>query len=250
MNSIIFSLEQNENLNDNSKNIMATIINEYNNMLSLVNCLVNEDNLNLILSEISFIEKNVDDISYDAKRNKIIIPDTKEYDYTANGDKLNDMMIKTLLSVISTIHNEDGTITTGVLFKKGNKMYGKVLNEVIINKINELTFGNADYIVDGRTKAFDFKDGLFRNFEEIIGSEKLLKYFLNGQGEELFLEITQMFGSSESALEFFEIMEEANSIEPNEIEKAHKLVELEYNIEKNVEFLKSASKNNKISKVA
>ena len=250
MDNIVFCLENNSNLNHETKETIINIISVYNKFLSDVNCPINEENLSFILSNITISEEETSDIKYDSTNNKIIVPDTKKYNYKVNEEKLNYMFIKTMLSVITTIHHQDSTITNGVIFSNNNKKYGEVINEVISDRILELTFGNPDYIVEQSPKAIGFKDELFRNLEEIYGSEKLLNYYLNGKGIELYSTMAQMFDSEEKALNLISLMDEASKIEPNDIEKAFQLRKYEYDIYNDIEFLKNVSKNNKISRVA
>ena len=250
MSDIRFYLDNNINLNMETKVNIESIIRVFNSLLSQINCPINEDNTYLLLSNIAISEEEVENINYDSKNNKIVVPDAKKYNYAIHEDRLNHEFIKTMLDVITSIHNEDGTISKGVTFDVGDQTYGNVINEVISDRIIELTFGNPDYIVDADATMMGFKDGLFRKLEEVFGTNKLLTYYLNGRGIDFYADLSQKFGSEERALNLLSTMEKANTIEPSDMGKALDLRKCEFDIDSEIEILKNMSKNNKFTTVA
>ena len=241
MTNIIASLNANQQLSGEAKAILFGYCRDFINFASMVNTELDIDNLSRQLSTLTQIESDSsDEIKYSKKDNAIVVSRDKYYKI---GD-LNNAFAKAVLSMITTFKKEDGTLKSGIEFDMNENKYGTYINSAIEDRIVEFMYGNPD---DAIVTLPSYRDTLVMDLESVVGYDKLIPYFLNGQGESLFYDVEKLFGSSEKAENFFNTVEQFGTVSTNDLANNSKL-ELSYS--KDIEFLKTVKNNNKFSQLA
>lgn len=234
---IITSLESNKKLSLETKSIIYRIVKEFVQFTDKFENEINLDNLcNLLESLDQKKSENCEGISYDVASNSINIFKSSNQTYDENG--LNSY-IKSILSMITTIHNPDNTISQGVKFSKNGVEYGAYLTDLMEDRLIEINYGNPES--DKPIILYGCKDTIFSDLQSIVGANKILFYLFNGQGEALFDDIANRFGDEKRAENFFGTIEKYGNLSKNSIEEIRKN---DNSYLDDINFLKTMQKNN------
>lgn len=202
-------LSQNKHLSENHKsmigdsiiNIIAIFVKEN----SGYGIDANINNFSEIIQNIKLevIKEDIPDmINYNKEENKITMKCT-------NDEKVLLDYFKILIQIITQRYdNETKRVENGLIYRNFNgEEYGTELNNVITSRIATLVSGIEDpkmkeLYYDDPT-GITLKDIMISNLIDVLGFENLISNFVNANGSEIFLQISEMLGSMSAAKDFY-----------------------------------------------
>ncbi len=162
-------------------------------------------------------------VRYDDRTNTIIQNfgnsnfNTQKYEYE---------LIKSLLTIISKRYNpENNNYDSGLICEDTDfNIHGKKLNEMLKSYLSTLITGyndeiKNDFYIDSPIDYETLPDRLIHDMLENYDAEKILRYFISGNGNMLFQDIGHALGDESSAVEFYKSIDdyENNKIKSRKI---------------------------------
>lgn len=216
------SLIKNQNLSQYSRDTVLEIVKEYTYRFKEYNIELDFQNIASLLEtlNIAVFSSEGKYIPYDNNSNIIYIKN----DPSIDDEAFKETFGKSVLSLITNIYNPStGKYNEGLNFEINGKRYGHMINEKIKDRIHELTFGNNDSMI---VTVPTIADELSANFQEMVGSDNLLTYFVNGRGDLLYSDIVKLCDSEKESLDFFENLNSYENSDPNDIVELNKCAEI------------------------
>ena len=210
------SIHDNSNINEYDKKIIVKLVQKIDELFTKCSVDIQYENSNLLFKNltVSDVIDGASDyiVKYDEDTNTIIQNFGHE-----NFDLLRyeSEYIDCLLKIISKKYNfENKKYDNGLEFdteymtKRGTK-----LNEKLNSYISTLITGYSkdekikDFYYDTSNSPYTMDDVLIKDMCDIFGSSKILNYFINCEGRELFFELSSILGE-EQANDFYNSMDD------------------------------------------
>lgn len=172
-------INSNQNLTESQKSRLYDMLNIIKFIYDKYVGDYNFDNVAELIKTVKITEKGEDsEILYDKDNNELVLgksQNNKEYN-----------TYKCLIELTSQrFDRKTNSYLTGVIVKsEDGHEYGKKLNDLIISKL--ITY-NTGYSL--ASESIFENDELLKNITDTIGSEKLVAYFTNANGKQLFTEL-------------------------------------------------------------
>ena len=207
------SLNTNVNLSMFARNIIASTVCDYNEFFNEQNVEIDVDNLCELISSVTLEEK--DNLSsamkYDSEKNCINFSKSINY----NETQINHEFKKSILSIITNVYSiETDKHSQGVSFEMNNQKYGDIINDKLGERVIELVYGNED---DKLITLPNTLDELSYDFEEMIGSERLLTYFVNGRGDLFYSNVLSLCETEEECINLFDTLSMYDKTDENDV---------------------------------
>ncbi len=206
------ALKENKKLSMQARDIISCCVCDFSEFFNKYNIELDYDNICNLVSSLNLDESN--DISapveYDPKSNSFVFSKN-----VFKQEEIDKGFEKSVLSMITNVYSiETDKYNEGLTFDINGKQYGKIVNEKLKDRIVELTYGNLD---DKIVTLPTTLDSLSMDFEQFIGSENLLTYFVNGRGDLMFNNIASLFNSEEECILFFRNLNRYLEVDPNDM---------------------------------
>lgn len=213
------SLQKNGKLSQLDRDIIPRIISDYSMFFEMYGIEFDNINTKKLLETLNFRVKQNDSEKnlYDSLTNTIILPN----DLNTSEEELSEMYEKSILSFMTTTYDlNKQSYNEGLNFSIQNQNYAGIINEKVRDRIHELVYGNMDKeIVTVPTVL----DGLTSDIENLVGSENLLTYFINGRGDLFYTKMCEVIGSEKETIEFFETLKEYENVDKNNVREINRI---------------------------
>ena len=206
--------------------------------------------INDLLASATFTEDNINKtFMYDPKSNTFI---SKMNCDNINTDDFRYAVISLFLNASKKTKEEDfeelfideeapvNNDYIGLEFSINNKKYSE-LNKKVCEKISEYSLGNPE---DKIATVLTYEDDIFRNFEYLIGSDKLIKYFINNEGQALYNDLLGLFnGNKDNCKRFLDVLESFGTIDRNNAFEYNRACKNYHDIEQGLERIVAIKRN-------
>lgn len=215
---IITSLNKNQTLSELDRNVILCVIKDYINFFNNYNIAIDIENVSKLLITLEIKKSNVikNASFYDSSDNCIFISNN----FKTNNDIVERDLEKSVLSLITTVYNfNTGSYNDGLTFKINDIDYGHIINEKVKDRIIELVYGNIESKI---VTLPAMEDQLSSDFQQLVGSENLIRYLVNGRGDLLLSDILDLCESQTECMEFFANLNEYENTDKNYITDVRK----------------------------
>lgn len=213
------SFLENQKLSQQARKIISEYVGDFDIFFYNYGIEIDFDNLCTLVSTLDM--KDSDKISspveYDSESNSFLFP--KDLYFTQSD--IERAFQKAVLSMVTNVCSiETDRYNEGLTFQVDGKEYGKIVNEKVKDRIVEIIYGSQeDKVVTLPTTT----DSLCHDFENMIGSENLLTYFVNGRGDLMYLNVASLFNSNEECMDFFKNLNRYVEVDPNDMRELRKI---------------------------
>lgn len=206
------ALNENKKLSMQARNIISCCVCDFSKFFNEHNIELDYDNICNLVSSLDLDESdNVNSpVEYDPKSNSFVFSKN-----VFTQEEIDKGFEKSVLSMMSNVYSiETDKYNEGLTFEINGNQYGKIVNEKLKDRIVELTYGNLD---DKIVTLPTTLDSIPMDFEQIVGSENLLTYFVNGRGDLMFNNIASLFNSNEECILFFKNLNRYLELDHNDM---------------------------------
>lgn len=207
------SLNKNQVLSESNRIVILSVIKDYANFFSRYNIDIDIENISKLLLTLDIKESNfiTSASMYDSVSNCILISNNPNI----KSDVLERDLEKSILSLVTTVYNSNiNRYNEGLNFEINGINYGHIVNEKVKDRIVELVYGNIESKV---ITLPTMEDRLSSDFQQLVGSENLLSYLVNGRGDLLCSDILDICESQTELIEFFTNLNEYEKTDKNYI---------------------------------
>lgn len=134
----------------------------------------------------------------------------------------------------------DTDTNLGLEFTSNGKKYN-MIHKKVCERISELALGNPDSKV---VTVPTYEDDIFRNIEYLIGSDKLMDYFVNSNGSALYTDMLRLFnGNTLNCKRFLDTIEAFDTVDKNNSIEYNRLCKNYHDIEQGLERIAAIMRN-------
>ena len=179
------SLSSNTSLSMDDRNCISEIILNYFSTFRAYNISVEDTtylNLGSVLKTLNLSENTEINTAYEynEETNSLICNKNR---ITVTNKILDKSFQASILKAICTPITKTNDNISGLIFKKDNIEYGKLINDKCIERVRELTFGNQD---DEIVTVPTTEDYIVRDLERFLGYESLFNNMINAKGLDFY----------------------------------------------------------------
>ncbi len=209
------SIRDNSNINEYDKNIIVMLVQKIDELFAKCSVDIQYENSSLLFKKLKIFDvtDNKSDyiVKYDEDTNTIIQNfGHEDFDLLRYESEYIDCLLK----IISKKYNfENKKYDSGLEFSMGYMMKrGTKLNAKLNSYISTLITGYSkdekvkDFYIDKPDSPYTMDDVLIKDMCDIFGSSKILNYFINCEGRELYFELSSMLGEQQ-AINFYNSMD-------------------------------------------